>query len=196
MGGYSLLDSLDDPQLNYGDVIFTAGYNYQISRQNTIGLSYQFSSFNYSNFDQSIKNNIISVSYGRRITGKLAFQASGGPDIALIRMPLTTATWNVVEAELALRLTGYMTQIYASINTALQYQLRRVSISAAYNHGVSGGSGVLAGAVTDNFTGTVGRTGIEDIQRRLEYWIFTEPRNTRSPEQQPPMKLLTIGSQV
>src|ERR1700746_334672 len=61
VGGYSLLDSLDDPQLNYGNVIFTAGYNYQISRQNTIGLSYQFSSFNYSNFDQSIKNNIISV---------------------------------------------------------------------------------------------------------------------------------------
>ena len=85
-----MLDSVDDSQLNYGNVIFTAGYNYQISRQNTIGLSYQFSSFNYSNFDQSIKNNIIAVSYGRRITGKLAFQASGGPDIALIRMPLTT----------------------------------------------------------------------------------------------------------
>ena len=43
------------------------------------------------------------------------------------------------------------------LGTALQYQLKRVSISAAYNHGVTGGSGVLAGAVTDNFTGTVGR---------------------------------------
>ena len=44
VGGYSLLDSLDDPQLNYGNVIFTAGYNYQISRQNTIWtlLSIQF----------------------------------------------------------------------------------------------------------------------------------------------------------
>ena len=92
VGGYSLLDSLDDPELNYGDVIATAGYNYQISRLNTIGISYQYSAFNYSNFDQSIKNNIILASYGRRITGKLAFQASGGPDIALIRMPLTTTS--------------------------------------------------------------------------------------------------------
>ena len=90
VGGYSLLNSPDDSQLNYGDVIFSAGYNYQLSRQNTIGLSYQFSAFNYSNFNQSIKNNIILVSFGRRITGKLAFQASGGPNIALIRMPLTT----------------------------------------------------------------------------------------------------------
>jgi hypothetical protein len=154
VGGYSLLDSLDDSQLNYGNVIFTAGYNYQFSRQNTIGLSYQFSSFNYSNFDQSIKNNIIFVSYGRRITGKLAFQASGGPDIALIRMPLTPTTGTGGETGTP---AGYMTQVYASINSALQYQLRRVAISAAYNHGVTGGSGVLAGAVTDNFTGTVGK---------------------------------------
>ena len=122
VGGYSLLDSLDDAQLNYGDVIFTAGYNYQLSRKNTIGLSYQYSSFNYTNFDQSIKSNVIFASYARRITGKLAFQASGGPDIALIRMPLTTAP-GTSSGTGSTTPTGYMTQIYASINTALQYQL-------------------------------------------------------------------------
>lgn len=150
VGGYSLLDSVDESQLNYGDVIFIAGYNYQISRKNTIGLSYQYSGFNYSNFNQSIKSNIISASYGRRITGKLAFQASAGPDIALIRMPLTPASGTAGETTP----TGYMTQVYASINTALQYQLKRTAISATYSHGISGGSGVLAGAVTDNFTAT------------------------------------------
>ena len=69
VGGYSLLDSFDDAEANYGDVIFSAGYNYQLSRQNTVGLSYQFSSINYSNIDQAIKNNIIAASYGRRVTG-------------------------------------------------------------------------------------------------------------------------------
>ena len=125
VGGYSLLDSLDDPQLNYGDVIFTAGYNYQLSRQNTIGLSYQFSSINYSNFDQSIKNNIIAASYGRRITGKLAFQASGGPDIALIRMPLTTAPGTSTGSGSSTP-NGYMTQVYASIRycTAIPIKTR------------------------------------------------------------------------
>lgn len=156
VGGYSLLNSPDDSQLNYGDVIFSAGYNYQLSRQNTIGLSYQYSAFNYSNFNQSIKNNIILASFGRRITGKLAFQASGGPDIALIRMPLTTPP-GTAGGEATSGPTGYLTQVYASINTAVQYQLKRASLSAAYNHGVTGGSGVLAGAITDNFTGTVGQ---------------------------------------
>jgi hypothetical protein len=153
VGGYSLLDSVDDSQLNYGDVIFTAGYNYQISRKDTIGLSYQYSGLNYSNFNQSIKSNIIAASYGRRITGKLAFQASGGPDIALIRMPLTTTPGMLSGTTPA----GYMTQLYTSINTALQYRLNRVAISATYNHGISGGSGVLAGAVSDNLTGNVGK---------------------------------------
>jgi hypothetical protein len=162
VGGYSLLDSVDDAQLNYGDVIFTAGYNYHISRQNTIGLSYQYSSINYSNFDQSIKTNVISASYARRITGKLAFQASGGPDIALIRMPLTTAPGTSTGSG-GTSPNGYMTQIYASINAALQYQLKRASISAAYNHSITGGSGVLAGAVTDNFTGGIG----EQVSRAL-----------------------------
>jgi hypothetical protein len=36
----------------------------------------------------------------------------------------------------------------------LQYQLRRAQISATYNHGVTGGSGVLAGAETDIASGT------------------------------------------
>ena len=152
VGGYNLLDSLGDSQVNYGNVIFTAGYNYQMSRANTIGFSYQFSWFNYSNFDQSIKNNIISVSYGRRITGKLAFQASGGPDIAFVRMPITTTQGAISGTP-----GSSMTQIYGSFNAALQYRLQRTGLTATYNHGISGGSGVLAGSVADNVNGTVSR---------------------------------------
>jgi hypothetical protein len=151
VGGYNLLDSLDDNQLNYGNVIFSAGYNYQMSRANTIGVSYQFSSYNYSNFDQSIKNNIIAVSYGRRITGRLAFQVSGGPDITLIKMPITSTPGSTDTT------SGSMTQVYEYLSASLQYRLERTSLAANYNHGVSGGSGVLAGSIVDNVTGTVNR---------------------------------------
>ena len=190
-----MLDSLDDSQLNYGNVIFTAGYNYQISRQNTIGLSYQFSSFNYSNFDQSIKNNIIAVSYARRITGKLAFQASGGPDIALIRMPLTTAPANVrwIRGRNGDAQVGYMTQIYGSFNAALQYQLKQVGMSAAYSHGVTGGSGVLAGAVTDAFTGNSRRGRYHEHSMLAGMSGIHGTAGYRSREQRPQIKLLTTG---
>lgn len=153
VGGYSLLDSVDNSQLNYGNVIFSAGYNYQMSRANTIGLSYQYSAFNYSNFNQSIKTNIISLSYGRRITGKLALQLAGGPNIALLHIPITTTPGGTGGG------TGNpsTTQVYGSFSANLQYQLQRGALSASYNHGVSGGSGVLAGSVTDNVTGAVTR---------------------------------------
>jgi hypothetical protein len=155
VGGYSLLDSIDNDLLNYGNEIFSAGYNYQMSRDDTIGVSYQFSAFNYSNFDQSVKNNIVALSYGRRITGRLAFQASGGPDIAFLHLPITTAPGT--SGGTGSPTKNSLTQVYGSFNTSLQYQLRRVSMVAAYSHGISGGSGVLAGSVTDNVSGSVNR---------------------------------------
>lgn len=161
VGGYSILDTVDDSQLNYGSAIFSAGYNYQMSRANTVGLSYQFSSFNYSNFDQSIKNNIISLSYGRRITDKLAFQVAGGPDITFVHMPITMSsgtsggtggTGGAPEGP-----SSATTQVYASFSTSVQYRLRLVGITAGYSRGVSGGSGVLAGSITDLTSATVSR---------------------------------------
>ncbi len=153
VGGYSLLDSVDDSLLNYGNVIFSAGYNYQMTPKDTIGLSYQYSAFNYSNFDQSIKTNVVSLSYGRRITGKLAIQLAGGPNIAFLRFPITTTPGGGTGNPS----TSSTTQVYGSFNANLQYQFRRAGLTAAYSHGVSGGSGVLAGSVADNVTGTVTR---------------------------------------
>ncbi len=152
VGGYSLLDSVDDSQLNYGNVVFSAGYNYQMSPANTIGLSYQYSAFNYSNFNQSIKTNVISLSYGRRITGKLALQLSGGPNIAVLQIPITTTPGGTGSETIP-----STTQVYGAFSANLQYQLERGALSASYNHGVSGGSGVLAGSVTDNVMGAVNR---------------------------------------
>jgi hypothetical protein len=158
VGGYSILNTSDDSQLNYGNVIFSAGYNYLQSRANTFGLSYQYSSFNYNNFDQSIKNNIISLSYGRRVTGKLAFQISGGPDIAFVHMPIPTSPGTIGGTGGGTPGTSTATtQVYASINTSLQYHVRQLGITASYYHGVSGGSGVLAGSITDSTNGMITR---------------------------------------
>ena len=149
VGGYSLLHYFDDNLLNYGDASFQAGYNYQISRKNTVAVSYNFSAFRYSNVDQSLNLNTIQGSYARRVTGKLAFQISAGPQFASSTFPITNSTTSTASG------TTSTSQLYWTLNTALQYQLRRAAISASYNHGVSGGSGVLAGAETDVATGSI-----------------------------------------
>ena len=74
VGGYSLVRYFGDNLSNYGDATFQAGYNYQLTRKDTVAVSYNFSAYRYSNVDQSLNLNTIQGSYGRRITGRLAFQ--------------------------------------------------------------------------------------------------------------------------
>jgi hypothetical protein len=148
VGGYALLHYFDDNLLNYGDASFQVGYNYQLSRKDTLAVSYNFSAFRYSNVDQSLNLNTIQGSYARRITGRLAFQISAGPQFVSSRFPVTGSTSSTVSPQTS------SSQLYWSLNTSFQYRLKRAQISASYSHGVSGGSGILAGAETDIATGT------------------------------------------
>ncbi len=61
-GGYSLLHSFDENLVDYGDIIAQAGYNYKMTRKDTVGISYVFSGFRYSNFDESINTNTLLIS--------------------------------------------------------------------------------------------------------------------------------------
>ena len=147
VGGYSLLHYFEDNLLNFGDATFQVGYNYQLTRKDTVAVSYNFSAFRYSNVDQSLNLNTIQGSYARRVTGRLAFQIAAGPQFLSSRFPITSSTSSTSSA------TGSSSQLYWTLNAALQYQLRRAQISASYNHGVTGGSGVVAGAETDVASG-------------------------------------------
>ncbi len=149
VGGYSLLHYFDTNLLDYGDVTFQGGYNYQMTRKDTIALVYLFSGFRYSNFNQSINTHTASVSYGRRVTGRLAFQASAGPEIVQVSIPLAGGSQPT---------SGNLTtHVYWSAQSALQYQLRRAILGVSYSHGVNGGAGALAGSLADTVTGTASR---------------------------------------
>ncbi len=156
VGGYSLLRYFDSDLLNYGTVNFRAGYNYQMDRKNTISLDYTFSQFNYSNFNQTITSHTAQVSYGRRVTGRLAFQIAGGPQVAMFQAPISTST-GLSGGGTGSTAAGPTTQVYWSLNANLQYGLPRTAFMLAYNHGVGGGSGALAGSLTDTVSGSVTR---------------------------------------
>ena len=149
VGGYSLLHYFGNDLADYGGVNFQAGYNYQLTRKDTIAVSYLFNGIRYGNSNQSINASTIQGSYGRRVTGRLAFQIAAGPQIVSSSSPITSATSTEVSG------TNSITSLYWSLNSSLRYQLRRASLSANYSHGVTGGSGVLAGAETDIVTGSV-----------------------------------------
>ena len=152
VGGYSLLHYFDSDLLDFGDFSFRVGYNYQMSRKDTLAVLYTFSGFRYSNFNQSINGHTVQASYGRRVTGRLAFQVAAGPQILVSRAPVTGNTGAAGGGA-----GSNFTQTYWSLNTSLQWQAARNSFGLSYNHSATGGSGVFAGAITDTVTGSASR---------------------------------------
>ncbi|MGB8540710.1 MAG: hypothetical protein WCD49_03635 [Candidatus Acidiferrales bacterium] len=147
--GYSELYFFDQDLLNSTEIYAQAGYNHRLSRLDSIGLSYVYNGFRFSNFAQSIDTHTALLSYGRRVTGRLAFQIAAGPQYALFATGLSCGVTATA--------CGSTSELLWSLNTTLSYQLERTGFFATYSHGVTGGSGILAGAIGDTVLGTVTR---------------------------------------
>jgi hypothetical protein len=152
-GGYSELHFFDQDLLNSTEIYAQAGYNYLLTKTDTIGISYVYNGFRYSNFGQSIDTHSALLSYGRRITGRLAFQIAAGPQFALFATNISCGVAGVNTPA-----CGSNNELLWSLNTTLNYQLNsKTGFFATYFHGITNGSGILAGAIGDTVLGTVTR---------------------------------------
>jgi hypothetical protein len=142
-GVYSLLRFSEAGNVESDDYIGNAGYNYQVTRNDTLGVIYRYSSFHYIGFPQAIGDQIIQAAYGRKITGRLALQLTGGPDITHFRIPPGT--------------NGKTRFVSGSGTATITYVVPKGSFSLSYLHGVTAGSGVLVGATSDQIMGTASR---------------------------------------
>lgn len=148
LGGYSFLHYIGNGLLNYGDISAQVGYDYQLSPQNTIALVYRFDQdrYNFTTSIPTINSHTAELSYGRRVTGRLAFHAAGGAEVSYYPASI-------------LGLSGTSTTQYInwSANAGLTYKLERGNLGVTYTHWVSPGSGVFYGALTDQVSASVTR---------------------------------------
>jgi hypothetical protein len=142
-GLFSIERFVDAGNIESDDYTGNIGYNYQITRADTIGILYRYSSIHYLGLPQAIGDYSIQAAYGRKITGRLALQLTGGPEITHQRVPQGTNTQQQFVAG-----TGSAT---------ISYAFEKGNISANYFHGVTTGSGVFLGATTDQVTGSLSR---------------------------------------
>jgi len=133
VGSYGVLKFIDAGFEDGSNVSLQAGYNYAVSRKDIISVSYQFNRFVYFNAPPKILNHVAQFAYARRLTGRVTFQVSGGPQFQDYQDALTE-TGNAV---------GW------SLYSSLFYDLGRTGFSASYSHGQTGGSGIFLGAETD-----------------------------------------------
>ncbi len=140
-GVHGLLRFTNSGNLDNNTETLNAGYNYAVTRNDTLGLSYRFSAYHYPADPQALGDHVIQVVYGKKITGRLALKLMGGPEVTRFRVPVNGSRQNVS----------------GSGTASLIYAFRQSNVTLNYTHGVSSGSGVFSGANTDQINATWGR---------------------------------------
>jgi hypothetical protein len=140
-GTYAFLKFVDPGNVDNDTTTGTIGYNYALTPKDTIGAFYRFSAYHFSEQPEAYGDHSVNFAYGRKITGRLALQLTGGPDFNFSRVSINGKS----------EYTG------VNIGSTLSYAFENGGISAGYSHGISGGSGVLAGASTDQFNFSANR---------------------------------------
>ena len=140
-GSYAILRFTTPGNLDSDTTYGSIGYNYKLTRRDNIGVLYAFSSYHYSGLDQAYGNHTFNLAYNRKITGRLALQLNGGPQITTYRIPIGTST-----DETSFNVSAYLT-----------YGTEHGGISGNYAHSFAGGSGIYAGSNYDQVSLTASR---------------------------------------
>jgi hypothetical protein len=115
------------------DTILSVGYNYAISRKDTVGLLYRFTAYRYPANPQALNDHAVHAAYGRKITGRLALQLYLGPEFATFHVPIAAARSH----------TGM------SWGASLSHSSGSNNLSLTYSHGLANGSGIQIGSRAD-----------------------------------------------
>lgn len=132
-GSYGILRFVRPGNIESDDVIANVGFNHEFRRADTIGILYRFAGYHFRGSSQAIGDHVVNIAYGRKITGRLALALFVGPDLTEFRVPVNNSN----------------RRVSVSGGGTLTYGFAKGDVSAGYNHGVSGGSGVFLGATTD-----------------------------------------------
>ncbi len=117
------------------------GYNHNLNPRDSLGISYSLNLIRYPGVStpQKLDSHNIQLAYSRRITGRLALQASGGPQINQLDEPIL----------------GSVTLVTWAARSSLIYRFRKSEMQLSYSHGVGVGAGILGVTKTDQVQGTV-----------------------------------------
>jgi hypothetical protein len=135
-GVYGLLTFINPGNFDSTTLSAGAGYNYAITRKDTLGVVYRFTNDQFPGNPQAYGDHTVNIAYGRKITGRLAVQLLVGPEYTTFRIPIGTSSST----------TGVSVSAFAT------YGFEKGSITGGYNHGLSNGSGLLTGSVLDQFS--------------------------------------------
>jgi len=150
VASYTKLSFIGSGYINSNQAVGQLGYTHALDPKNSLGLVAGFGRIGFSGSNVITEYELINAVFGRRITGRLAFQITGGPEqlhlYHFVPPVGSVLTWD--------------------LTTSLSYELRREGYSLMYSHGVTNGAGVLFSATTHMFTAQAHR-------RFTRFWTGT-----------------------
>jgi len=152
-GSYGILRFINGGSLDSDNPIFSGGYGYQVTKNDTIGIQYRFGAFHYSRNPQAVGDQALQLAYGRKITGRVSLQLYAGPEYSSLRVPVS----------------GQRSRTGGSGGATLLYGTRRGLLTVSYMRGVTGGSGVFAGADSNMVTANMGHSLTRVWQGSLDF---------------------------
>jgi hypothetical protein len=139
VGSYGILHFTDVGYFSSRSINAQAGYDYLLDPKNSIAILANYGKIDYTGTTISIADYMAAFAFGRKITGRLAFQAAGGPE----------------QIRVAGMANGNFPIWTWSVNSALTYERRRSGFSLGFVRGLTGGSGVFLGATSNTFSGSL-----------------------------------------
>jgi len=132
MGAFGYLHFSQSGFLNVNDAVGQLGFNQALSAKDTVGLFYTYSLIFYPGLPNSLHTQLVGISYGRKVTGKLAFQAFAGPEFVRIQSA-----------------AGSVNHAVATGMVSLTYAIHRGAFGISAMRFVEPGSGVISGTAAD-----------------------------------------------
>ena len=163
-GSYSVLRFMQAGNIDNDEGNLHVGYEYEISKKNTIGALYLFTAYRYPNNPQALDAHAVQAAFGRKITGRLALQLFGGPEVATFRM----------HPESSVRHIG------GSGGATLDYASESNNVSLTYSHGLTNGSGIQFGSSNDQIATQFDRKLLRRWRASV-YFEFAQNRGLGSP---------------
>jgi hypothetical protein len=130
-GSFGVMRFFDPGFVESNSSAFRTGMNYQLTARDTVAVSYGLNMIRFSG-SGAINNHVFHVSYGRRLTGRMAFNVGVGPNFNQFHSPVqgdrNRASW--------------------STSTLFTYFMGRTTMGFGYSLATTTGSGVQLGART------------------------------------------------
>src|SRR5487761_11266 len=141
-GSYGILQSGNSSNSSAGflggnNAMGFVGIQHDLTARDTLGVIYDYGTFHYVGLAESFQTQSLNLAYGRKITGRLALQLYGGPELLNFHSSQSPS----------------FTHVAASGTGALTYLFGRNTLGLFVSRLATGGSGVFAGSDTTIVSG-------------------------------------------